>query len=252
MKTTEYRRIDVLAQPKPLHNDFRDQRRSVYWIDRTPFAPGPNGTTQIVATDRLNELSKPRSLSANFKYNRPSAIWPVRKPTLKSEPAGRFLYLSIPRRPLAIPDRNVLSSIPTGLPRQSTLDRIDILSQPRIREDTYATDETRWGQPKPVSFDAMVCTPSSRLEDLSRPKKFHSEFKAERQVETEVPEHALTSMANQHLQKLARPRTRTMIVDEYDPYKVTSAAQHAKPTARTELLSVPFTRKQKQKSQLRN
>ncbi|XP_063407844.1 sperm microtubule associated protein 2-like [Mytilus trossulus] len=252
MKTSEYSRIIVLAQPKPLHNDFRDQRRSVYWIDRTPFAPGPNGTTQIFATERINELSKPRSLTANFKFNKMSAISPIKKSTLERDPAGRILYLSLPRRPLAKPDGNVFSSIPTGLPRQSTLDRIDMLSQPRIREDTFATDETRWGQPKPVSFDAMVCTPSSRLEDLSRPKKYHSEFKPERPVESEVPEHALTSMANQHLQKLARPRTRTMIIDDYDPYKVTSAAQHAKPTARTELLSVPFTRKQKQKSQLRN
>lgn len=122
-----------------------------------------------------------------------------------------------------------------------------ILSQPRVRLDNNATTEQYWGQPDEVPFAAQTAAPSSRIEDLARPKQYHQDFQGERPVQTVVPEHALTSMANQHLQKLARPRARTLIVDDYDPYKVSSAAMRSKPTARTEMLSVPPMRKQRQK-----
>lgn len=174
-------------------------------------------------------------------------MWPIRQSTLKREPTERLIALSAPRRPMAAPDRTVYSSVPQGLVRQETLDRLLLLSQPRIRHDNFAVNDVYWGQPDPVSLAAQTANPSSRIDDLSRPKQYHSDFQGERPVQTVVPEHALTSIANQHLQKLARPRARTMIVDDYDPYKVSPAAMRNKPTARTELLAAPPMRKQKQK-----
>lgn len=183
-------------------------------------------------------------------YYRPTALWPVRPSALKREPTERLIMLSEPRRQFANPDRSVYSSIPRGLPRKPTLDHLLLLSQPRDREDRFSINETQWGQSIPVSIAAIITNPSSRIEDLARPKKYHPEFKEERPMQSMVTETALTSIASPHLQKLSRPRARTMIIDNYDPYKVSSAAQRSKPTARTELLSAPLGRKQRQKGYL--
>lgn len=174
-------------------------------------------------------------------------MWPVRPSALNREPTERLIKLSEPRRQFAKPDRSVYSSIPRGLPREPTLDRLYVLSQPRDREDRLSINETQWGQSIPVAFAATIATPSSRIEDLARPKRYHPEFKEERPMQSMVTETALTSIASPHLQKLSRPRARTMIIDNYDPYKVSSAAQRSKPTARTELLSAQLGRKVRQK-----
>jgi hypothetical protein len=79
--------------------------------------------------------------------------------------------ISEPKHQFAIPDKSVFSSIPRGLPREPTLDRLLVLSQPRDKEDRFSINETQWGQSIPISFAAIMANPSSRIEDLARPKK---------------------------------------------------------------------------------
>lgn len=184
-------------------------------------------------------------------YYRLTAVWPVRPSALTRESTERLIMLSEPKHQFAIPDRSVYSSIPRGLPREPTLDRLLVLSQPRDKEDRFSINETQWGQSIPISFAAMIANPSSRIEDLARPKKYHPEFKEERPIQrpiqSMVKETTLASTASPHLQKLSRPLARAMIIDNYDPYKVSFAAQRSKPTARTAVLSAPLGRKQRQR-----
>lgn len=181
-------------------------------------------------------------------YYRPTALWPVRPSALTREPTERLIMLSEPKHQFAIPDKSVFSSIPRGLPREPTLDRLLVLSQPRDKEDRFSINETQWGQSIPISFAAIMANPSSRIEDLARPKKYHPEFKEERPIQSMVKKTTLASITSPHLKKLSRPLARAMIIDNYDPYKVSSAAQRSKPTARTAVLSAPLGRKQRQKN----
>lgn len=75
----------------------------------------------------------------------------------------------------------------------------------------------------------------------------NQEFKGEKPVQWPVSESALKSIASLRLQQLSRPLSRALIRDDYDPYKVSSAARKARVTPRLELLSAPIPRKVKQK-----
>lgn len=69
------------------------------------------------------------------------------------------------------------------------------------------------------------------------------EFQGEKPVQWPVSEQALKSLATIRLQQLSRPRSRTMIRDDFDPYKVSPAARKTRPTPRLEELAVPIPRK---------
>jgi hypothetical protein len=65
----------------------------------------------------------------------------------------------------------------------------------------------------------------------------------EKPVQWAVNESTLKAIANLRLQQLSRPRSRTMIKDDYDPYKVSMAARRAHATPRVEELCAPIPRK---------
>lgn len=103
--------------------------------------------------------------------------------------------------------------------------------------------ETSWGQHNPVSPAAKTAQCTSHVESLAEPKKYHPRFAGEKPVQWSVDESALKAIANLRLQQLSRPRSRTMIKDDYDPYKVPMAARRAHATPRIEELCLPIPRK---------
>lgn len=121
--------------------------------------------------------------------------------------------------------------------------RIEQLALPKDRQDRYGVYETEWGQYNPVPENALRSTHTERIETLAMAKNYHKDFKDERPVQWLVENSALNAIATLRLQQLARPRSRTMIKDDYDPYRVSPSAKRARITPRVEELCVPLPRK---------
>lgn len=130
-----------------------------------------------------------------------------------------------------------------GAKRAVSTDRLEALSKPKVRQDRFGMVETEWGQFYPVSDAAKKTQPTERIESLAESKRYHSQFQSEKPVQWPVSDSAMKAIASLEIQKLARPRSRTMIKDDYDPYKVTIAARRARATPRLEELCVPIPRK---------
>lgn len=176
---------------------------------------------------------------------RPTPVWPVRDEAQRAEATARILALSrhktihldhrMERSPYMIVNDGALRAQPTQ--------RLERLAEPKQRLDRHGVYETEWGQYQPVSLTAMRAAPSERVEQLAGHKEYHKLFKDERPVQWEVPKSALNALATLRLQQLARPRSRTMIKDDYDPYKVSPSARRARCTPRIDELCVPLPRK---------
>lgn len=78
---------------------------------------------------------------------------------------------------------------------------------------------------------------------LSAPKQVHAQHSLARPVSWPVPDHVLKAVANERLQKLARPKTRQALFEGYDPYRVSPAARAATASPRLLELSLPLPRK---------
>jgi hypothetical protein len=112
-----------------------------------------------------------------------------------------------------------------------------------MRQDKFGMTETIWGQYYPVSTAAKKANPTERIETLAESKKYHTMFQSEKPIQWPVEDSAMKAIASLEIQKLARPRSRTMIKDDYDPYKVTLAARRARATPRIDELCAPLPRK---------
>lgn len=144
-------------------------------------------------------------------------------------------------------DRTAYMTVNEGAKKANPSERLDVLSKPRDRRDRdkfgVITLETSWGQYNPVLPAAKTAQCTPHVEALAEPKKYHPRFAGEKPVQWDVNESALKAIANLRLQQLSRPRSRTMIKDDYDPYRVTLAARRAHATPRIDELCVPIPRK---------
>lgn len=220
-------------------------RRSVYWVDYVPPRSGPSGHTEIIATPRVQELAQHRPPHYMWKGDRPTPMWPVRTEAQRAEATERILALSrhktihldhkLERSPYMTVSDGALTAQPTQ--------RLEQLAIPKQRQDRYGVYETEWGQYNSVSETAMKAQPTERLDALAGAKDYHKLFKDERPVQWQVQSSALNAIATLRLQQLARPRSRTMIKDDYDPYRVSPSARRARCTPRVEELCVPLPRK---------
>ncbi|XP_046547366.1 LOW QUALITY PROTEIN: testicular haploid expressed gene protein-like [Haliotis rubra] len=252
------RRIDLLSRPKPVPPGFLEDRRSVYWVDYEPQQPqgvtegGTSKMTLFTTTTRLEELARHRSTHHEYKEHRPTPIWPVKKTALDASATERVEVLSQPKGlhgEFKI-ERSPYSVVTQAARSVSASKRLQSLAVPKNREDRYCINDYEWGQPSEVSPEAKKATASSRVESLAEAKGYHDNFKGENPVQWPVSDQALKAIASLRLQQLARPRSRTMIKDDYDPYKVTTAAKKARATPRMEELCAPIPRKVRQKKTL--
>ncbi|XP_071106059.1 sperm microtubule associated protein 2-like isoform X2 [Haliotis cracherodii] len=249
------RRIDLLSRAKPVPPGFLEDRRSVYWVDNDPQQPqgltegGTSRVTLFTTTTRLEELARHRSAHHEYKKHRPTPIWPVKKSALDATPTERLEVLSLAK---GLHDefkieRSPYSVVTKAARSVSASDRLQSLAVPKNREDRYCVNDYEWGQPSEVSPAAKTASASARVETLAEAKGYHNDFKGENPVQWPVSDQALKAIASLRLQQLARPRSRTMIKDDYDPYKVTLAAKKARATPRLEELCAPIPRKVRQK-----
>ncbi|KAJ8321872.1 hypothetical protein KUTeg_000343 [Tegillarca granosa] len=202
-----------------------------------------------VATPRVQELARHRNAVSTYKGDRPTPIWGVKRSALSVEATPRIQELG--RHKDAHPeykmDRSAYTTVGHASRSTQPTPRLESLAQPKVREDRHGVVETQWGQYFPVSNAAKKAQPSERLEQLAESKKYHSHYRGEKPIQWPVSSSALTAMASLRLQQLSRPSSRTLIKDDYDPYKVSLPAKRARATPRLEELCVPLPRKVRQK-----
>lgn len=172
-------------------------------------------------------------------------MWPVSDQAMNAPTTERIMQLSqhknvhnehrMERSPYMI--------VSDAARRATSSQRIEQLSVPKPRQDRYGVYETEWGQYNPVAPAAMKANHTERIESLANSKSYHKDFQGERPVQWQVENSALNAIATIRLQQLARPRSRTMIKDDYDPYKISPSARRARCTPRVEELCVPLARK---------
>ncbi|XP_052765498.1 testicular haploid expressed gene protein-like isoform X2 [Mya arenaria] len=242
-------RINALSRPKQVPSGFLEDRRSVYWVDYVPPGPGPDNVTRIIATPRVQALAQHRAPHASWKGDRPTPMWAVSDDAKNAPTTERIRALS--RHKTVHMDHKLERSpymmVNDGAKNASPSQRIEQLAVPKSRRERFGIYETEWGQFNPVSEAAMKATHSERIETLAQSKDYHKEFKDERPIQWTVGNSALNAIATLRLQQMARPRSRTMIKDDFDPYKISPSAKRARCTPRVEELCVPIPRKVKSK-----
>lgn len=248
------RRIDVLANPKPLPGGFLEDRRSVYWIDKKPPKHGPDGTTILVVTPRLEELARHKT-AKQYQGDRPTPEWTVSDGAKGAEASARLSDLAA-ARPVHNNykyERSVYTTVPDSARKAEATPRLGDLSEPKPHKlasnpDKDSLDMGEFSEPiTPVTPGAKSARCPPRVEQLAEARPPHQQFKGERPVQWPIPENVKNASAGIRLQLLARPKSGRLKSDDYDPYTVSTAARQSKPTPRVEELAAPIPRKVKTK-----
>ncbi|PVD32573.1 hypothetical protein C0Q70_08015 [Pomacea canaliculata] len=239
------RRLDYLARPKTVSTKL-DDRRSVYWITHVPLRPEANGATCFYTTDREDELARPKIVKTGWYPDR-SPIWPVSERAKHAVASQRVLELSEPKRisPYYQMPRSPYMSVKKEALYAEPSTRIIAMSAPKTRVNCYDAYDSQWGEYYPLPVAVLTATVTERMEKLAEPRPFHKDFCWPRPVQWDVSEAAKKVMASARVLQLSRPRSRWLLKDDYDPFKVSLAARHAHPTPRIEELSQPLERKVK-------
>ena len=182
---------------------------------------------------------------------RPTPIWKVSKGAQKAEASQRVQDLAQHRNCHRdyVPDRAVRTQVSKAAKTAKCSSRIEQLA----KEKTYGALPVK----ESWEFDCFVWDPeiskaakrarcSERLEMLAESKRYHRSFQAARPVMWSIDESSMKAIASLRIQQLARPKSRAKY-ENYDPYKVTAAALHARSTPRVDELCMPIPRKVRQK-----
>ncbi|XP_072025639.1 LOW QUALITY PROTEIN: sperm microtubule associated protein 2-like [Amphiura filiformis] len=247
------RRIDVLSTPKQLPPGYREDRRSVYWVDKLPPIPGAEGTTQFVLTDWQDKLCGTKPVNAQWTGDRPTPIWKVSQAAQKAEASQRVVDLAGHKNCHRdyVPDRAVRTKVSDAAKTASCSSRIEQLAKEKTFsalpvKESWEFDCYVW-DPE-ISKSAKNARCSDRLDNLAEQKRYHRSFQVARPVMWSVDDSSLKAIASLRIQQLARPKSRSKY-ETFDPYKVSNGALHARPTPRVDELSAPIPRKVRQKKQ---
>ncbi|XP_072175851.1 uncharacterized protein [Diadema setosum] len=246
VETSSARRIDVLAHPKQLPPGYREDRRSVYWVDKPPLMPGPEGTTKFDVTQWVDGLSKHKSYS-RYVSDRPSPKWPVSKAAQKADASARVEALAQPKNwaNYFTLHRPIMTTVSEAAKNAAPSARIEQLAMPKTYQplkikESWEFDCYRWDNE--ITDAAKNARCSERLEALAEPKSLHNHFRFAKPIRWKTEDSALKAIATLRLQQLARPKSRGKS-EQFDPYKVSTAAIHGRPTPRIEELCMPIPRK---------
>lgn len=186
-----------------------------------------------------------------FCFSRPTPIWEVSKAAQKAEPSERTTTLSQHKvcHKDFVPERPVKTQVSKAAMNATPSARIEQLAkektyQPLKIKESWEFDSYVWDQE--ISKAAKNAKCSDRLETLAEPKQFHPSFEFAKPIRWETTESSKKAIATLRLQQLARPTSRGK-TENYDPYKISSAAIHARPTPRIDELATPIPRKVRQK-----
>ncbi|XP_041479004.1 testicular haploid expressed gene protein-like [Lytechinus variegatus] len=245
------RRLDVLARPKQLPPTYREDRRSVYWLDKPPLMPGSDGTTKFACTDWVAALSNHKPIYSRYVSDRPSPKSVVSKAAQNAEASERVAFLAEPKdwaRHFTL-HRPVMTHVTKGAQQATASERIEFLAKPKTYQplkikESWDYDINEWDNE--ISSAAKNARCSERLETLAEPKALHNHFRFAKPIRWNTEDSTLKAIATLRLQQLARPKSRGKN-EQYDPYKVSSAAIHARSTPRIDELCAPIPRKMRQK-----
>ncbi|CAH1774738.1 unnamed protein product [Owenia fusiformis] len=250
--TTQGRRLDVLARPKPIPSGMIEDRRSVYWVDKVPPQP-KGGTTVFVLTPRQDQLAQTKNVNSNFKGDLLTPIWRVNKAAMSTEASPRVQALAehktVHREHKM--ERSVYTRVTPGARGGEASERLDAMAKPK-RCGTYGqiTDGDHffqlWQLPIPVPGPAKYASCTPRVEALAEAKDFNPQYHGARTIQWPVTDPAKKALATLRVQQLARPKSRGGN-DDYDPYRVSGAAKLARATPRVLELCEPIPRKIRQK-----
>lgn len=255
MADTEARaRLAVLSQPKLLSPYCLPDRRSVYWVDRVPLQPGPNGTTEICVTARQDQLSKHKTLQPSWwDIHRERPVYPVSDGAKTAEVSARVAALAESKQLNADYEfsRPVQSQVSRAARSTEPSSRVQTLSQqkPHLIWPSYDTVQDKpFNEPiTTVSAPARQTRPTGRLEQLAEHRRPVAMYKFERPVRWDVSDNAKNATATNRLQQLARPKSARLMKDDFDPYRVSVGAKNSAATARVCELSAPIPRKVRSK-----
>ncbi|KAI6646396.1 Testicular haploid expressed gene protein-like [Oopsacas minuta] len=241
-----------LAKYKPVPAGFSEDRRSVYWDNNIP-QKNYNQTTQCCLTNRMEELTVPKSLHPNYLWDRPSPIWDVSRSSKTHTPTGRIEKLAraktvhIEYRPC----RSVETVVSSATKRAVVSARIEELSNLKNRKLKSGKERwEEWGQPAwEISKAATKTVASEHLEKLSVAKTSHGEYNPPKEVQWAVSDSAKRAIATERIQKLSAPKIPNPANEDFNPnaWKVSDGAKRMQPSAHVTSLSMPLQRKMRQK-----
>ena len=141
------------------------------YVDNITYCQDYTKTTRCSLTNRMEELTKPKSLHNEYSGDRPSPIWDVstasrtHTPTLRTFDLARAKTMHMEYRPC----RSVETAICPAAKRAVASARIERLSNPK--KDKRSGGEERceeWGQPAwNISRSAKNATATEHLENLA-------------------------------------------------------------------------------------
>ncbi|KAH9496399.1 hypothetical protein Btru_012509 [Bulinus truncatus] len=243
-ETDNEKRIDVLAKPRQLHPLYRENRRSVYWVDKEPLKPGKDGYTAVDASPRVVELARHKTAD-NWQPDRPSPTWPVSESAKSASASPRITQLSAHRNPHSnyLFDRSPEWEVPRSALSSSSSPRLERLATPKQKSNLNSYYDLYWGYSLPIPQNALRANCSSRVETLAASRDYPKEFLPARPVQWGVSREALQAIASIRLQQLSRPPPRVLTKDDYDPYRIPTSALRAQSTPRLDELALPIPRK---------
>uniref|UniRef100_H2ZDQ3 Testicular haploid expressed gene protein-like n=2 Tax=Ciona savignyi TaxID=51511 RepID=H2ZDQ3_CIOSA len=242
------RRIDELAQHKKTPPGFIEDRRSVYWVDKKP----PQPPTVFAVSERLEQLVKSKSAHKDFVPDRPTPIWKVSTAALHFPEKTRMIQLaeSKPFHQQWVPMRSVYTTVSDSAKTAIPTKRLVELARPKTYDPLLVKSNScwDWGEWKSdIPKESLAHTASGRLEQLAEPKPTPKSYEENRSVLWPVSSAAKTAEPSTRQQQLARPKTRTALDQDYDPYRVSLAARNAVASPRIGELATAIPRKVKAK-----
>nr|XP_002126454.1 testicular haploid expressed gene protein-like [Ciona intestinalis]XP_026696539.1 testicular haploid expressed gene protein-like [Ciona intestinalis] len=238
------RRIDELAQCKKTPPGFIEDRRSVYWVDKKP----PQPPTVFAVSERLEELVKSKSGHRDFVPDRPSPIWKVPTAALHFPERRRLKQLAQPKpfHQQWIPMRSAYTVVSESAKQGAPTKRLIELARPKTYDPLLVKSNSSWdwGEWKSdIPKESLNHVASGRLEQLAEAKPTPKSYEENRGVMWPVSLAAKTAEASTRQQQLAKPKTRTALDQDYDPYKVSFAARNAVASPRIEEIATAIPRK---------
>ena len=133
-------------------------------------------TTKSVLTQRLSEMTQPKSLQKDYMSDRPSQIWSIKPSVLKNTPSARICSLLRAKTTHLMykPPKGVKTSIPLAALRATSSARVHQLSRHKTSHPysswSTASGTGESGQVPSLKGHFTPRTASSRIEELSTPK----------------------------------------------------------------------------------
>lgn len=243
----QYKRIQDLAQAKPLPAGFIEDKRSVYSESKI-VKTNHQEPTKFILTTRLDQLCQPKPYHANFAQDRPTPMWSVSNAAQKASASTVIENLSRPKSIHKdwVEGEPVQTMVKSGALRANASDRLVQLSLPKKGATSAVMEEPETPYNEgitQISSAALKAVASSRIETLAMEKQTHASYQPPCPVQSIVNPKTMNAKASAHICILARPKDRKELEENPNVWKVTAGAKAAQASQRISELATPIARK---------